>query len=54
MSTSLIIWYIFCFFYGNRVGDYFLSDKPKNKPRTIFFLVLTGVFFGGLISLFLN
>jgi len=54
MSLSLILWYIFCFFYGNRVADYFLSDKPKNKPRTIFFLVLTVVFFGGGISLFLN
>ena len=54
MSLSLIIWYIFCFFYGNRVADYFLSDKPKNKPRTIFFLVLTTVFLGGLISLLLS
>jgi hypothetical protein len=54
MSLSLILWYIFCFFYGNRVADYFLSDKPKNKPRTIFFLVLTVVFLGGVISLLLS
>jgi len=52
MNLLLILWYLFCFFYGNRFTDYFLLRKPKTKRRTIFFLVLTLIFFlTGIIQL---
>jgi UDP-N-acetylmuramyl pentapeptide phosphotransferase/UDP-N-acetylglucosamine-1-phosphate transferase len=50
MEASLIIWYIFCFFYGSRVTDYFFSDKPKTKERTIFFFALTTIWIVGMIN----
>lgn len=50
MNPLLIIWYIFCFFYGSRVTNYFFIGKPKTKERTIFFLALTIIFVIGMIK----
>lgn len=51
MEASLIIWYIFCFFYGSRVTNFFFLDKPKTKERTIIFTLLTIIFVVGMVKI---
>jgi hypothetical protein len=50
MELSLFIWYIYCFFWGSRVTDYFFKGKTKTKERTIFFLALTTIWIVGMIK----
>jgi hypothetical protein len=50
MEASLIIWYIFCFFWGSRVTDYFFAGKPKTRERSIIFLALTTIWIVGMIK----
>jgi hypothetical protein len=54
MESSLIIWYIFCFFWGSRVTDYFFIGKPKTRKRSIIFLALTTIWIVGMIKVVFN